>query len=397
MTNQDIITQAEQVIIKTYGRYPVAFVRGQGATVWDADGKAYTDFLTGIAVCVLGHCHPRVVEAITRQASTLIHVSNYYHTLPQTEVATFLSEHAFGGKAFFCNSGAEANEAALKIARKYSHDRHGEDRWEIITTTNSFHGRTLGTIAATGQEKVRKGFEPALPGFTYVPYGDLAAAEQAMNERTCAVLIEPIQGEGGIVVPPTGYLEGLRRMCDQHDVLLMFDEVQTGIGHTGYYFGYQHEGVVPDVMTLAKGLAGGMPIGVMMAKPHIAEALGPGTHGSTFGGNPVSCSAAMAVLQTIESENLLDHVKQMGAHFMAGLKRLQQKYPFIVNVRGRGLMLAAELDRAGGHMVVKCLERGYLINCTVDTVLRFLPPLTITQQEIDGLLGVLDVVLGEEK
>lgn len=397
MTNQDIITQAEQVIIKTYGRYPVAFVRGQGATVWDADGKAYTDFLTGIAVCVLGHCHPRVVEAITRQASTLIHVSNYYHTLPQTEVATFLSEHAFGGKAFFCNSGAEANEAALKIARKYSHDRHGDDRWEIITTTNSFHGRTLGTIAATGQEKVRKGFEPTLPGFTYVPYGDLAAAEQAMNERTCAVLIEPIQGEGGIVVPPTGYLEGLRRMCDQHDVLLMFDEVQTGIGHTGYYFGYQHEGVVPDVMTLAKGLAGGMPIGVMMAKPHIAEALGPGTHGSTFGGNPVSCSAAMAVLQTIESENLLDHVKQMGAHFMAGLKRLQQKYPFIVNVRGRGLMLAAELDRAGGHMVVKCLERGYLINCTVDTVLRFLPPLTITQQEIDGLLGVLDAVLGEEK
>jgi acetylornithine aminotransferase len=397
MTNQDIITQAEQVIIKTYGRYPVAFVRGQGATVWDADGKAYTDFLTGIAVCVLGHCHPRVVEAITRQASTLIHVSNYYHTLPQTEVATFLSEHAFGGKAFFCNSGAEANEAALKIARKYSHDHHGDERWEIITTTNSFHGRTLGTIAATGQEKVRKGFEPTLPGFIYVPYGDLAAAEQAMNERTCAVLIEPIQGEGGIVVPPTGYLEGLRRMCDQHDVLLMFDEVQTGIGHTGYYFGYQHEGVVPDVMTLAKGLAGGMPIGVMMAKPHIAEALGPGTHGSTFGGNPVSCSAALAVLQTIESENLLDHVKHMGAHFMAGLKRLQQKYPFMVNVRGRGLMLAAELDRTGGHMVVKCLERGYLINCTVDTVLRFLPPLTITQQEIDGLLGVLDAVLGEEK
>jgi acetylornithine aminotransferase len=375
----------------------VAFVRGQGATVWDADGKAYTDFLTGIAVCVLGHCHPRVVEAITRQASTLIHVSNYYHTLPQTEVATFLSEHAFGGKAFFCNSGAEANEAALKIARKYSHDHHGDERWEIITTTNSFHGRTLGTIAATGQEKVRKGFEPTLPGFIYVPYGDLAAAEQAMNERTCAVLIEPIQGEGGIVVPPTGYLEGLRRMCDQHDVLLMFDEVQTGIGHTGYYFGYQHEGVVPDVMTLAKGLAGGMPIGVMMAKPHIAEALGPGTHGSTFGGNPVSCSAALAVLQTIESENLLDHVKHMGAHFMAGLKRLQQKYPFMVNVRGRGLMLAAELDRTGGHMVVKCLERGYLINCTVDTVLRFLPPLTITQQEIDGLLGVLDAVLGEEK
>ena len=397
MTNQDIITQAEQVIIKTYGRYPVAFVRGQGATVWDADGKAYTDFLTGIAVCVLGHCHPRVVEAITRQASTLIHVSNYYHTLPQTEVATFLSEHAFGGKAFFCNSGAEANEAALKIARKYSHDHHGDERWEIITTTNSFHGRTLGTIAATGQEKVRKGFEPTLPGFIYVPYGDLAAAEQAMNERTCAVLIEPIQGEGGIVVPPTGYLEGLRRMCDQHDVLLMFDEVQTGIGHTGYYFGYQHEGVVPDVMTLAKGLAGGMPIGVMMAKPHIAEALGPGTHGSTFGGNPVSCSAALAVLQTIESENLLDHVKHMGAHFMAGLKRLQQKYPFMVNVRGRGLMLAAELDRTGGHMVVKCLERGYLINCTVDTVLRFLPPLTITQQEINGLLGVLDAVLGEEK
>ena len=262
-------------------------------------------FSAGLAVCVLGHCHPRVVEAITKQAQTLLHVSNFYHTVPQTEVATFLSEHAFGGKVFFCNSGAEANEAALKIARKYSHDHHGESRTDIITTTNSFHGRTLGTIAATGQEKVRKGFEPILPGFTYVPYGDLGAMEQAMTEHTCAVLVEPIQGEGGIVIPPDGYLEGLRRMCDQRDVVLMFDEVQTGIGHTGHYFGYQHEGVAPDVMTLAKGLAGGLPIGAMMAKPHIAEVLGPGTHGSTFGGNPVSCSAALAVLRTIEDEHLL--------------------------------------------------------------------------------------------
>lgn len=396
MTNQEVIAQAEQVIIKTYGRYPVAFVRGEGSTVWDADGKAYTDFLSGIAVCVLGHCHPRVVEAITKQASTLLHVSNFYHTLPQTEVATFLSEHAFGGKSFFCNSGAEANEAALKLARKYSHDQHGDNRAEIITTLNSFHGRTMGTIAATGQEKVRKGFEPGVPGFVYVPYGDLSAVEQAMTEQTCAVLVEPIQGEGGIVVPPSGYLAGLRQMCDQRDVLLMFDEVQTGIGHTGYYFGYQHEGVVPDVMTLAKGLGGGLPIGVMMAKPHIAEALGPGTHGSTFGGNPVSCSAALAVLQTMESENLLDYVRDMGSYFMAGLKDLQAKYSFITEVRGRGLMLAAELDRPGGHMVMKCLERGYLINCTVDKVLRFLPPLVIRKEEIDGLLRTLDTILGEE-
>lgn len=396
MTNQEIIAQAEQVIIKTYGRYPVAFVRGQGCTVWDADGKSYTDFLSGIAVCVLGHCHPRMVEAITKQAQTLIHISNYYHTLPQTEVATFLSEHGFGGKAFFCNSGAEANEAALKIARKYSHDRYSEARTDIITTTNSFHGRTLGTIAATGQEKVRKGFEPGLPGFHYVPYGDLSAVEQAMTEQTCAVLVEPIQGEGGIVIPPNGYLEGLRRMCDQRDVLLMFDEVQTGIGHTGNYFGYQHEGVVPDVMTLAKGLAGGMPIGVMMAKPHIAEALGPGTHGSTFGGNPVSCSAALAVLQTIEEENLLAHVRDVGAHFVAGLQQLQKKYAFITDVRGRGLMVAAELDRPGGHMVLKCLERGFLINCTVDRVLRFVPPLVISKQEIDSLLTTLDGIFAEE-
>jgi len=396
MTNQDIIAQAEQVIIKTYGRYPVAFVRGQGSTVWDADGKSYTDFLTGIAVCVLGHCHPRVVEAITKQAQTLLHVSNFYHTLPQTEVATFLSEHAFGGKSFFCNSGAEANEAALKIARKYSHDRHDESRTDIITTTNSFHGRTLGTVAATGQEKVRKGFEPTLPGFTYVTYGDLGAMEQAMTERTCAVLVEPIQGEGGIVIPPQGYLEGLRRMCDQRDVLLMFDEVQTGIGHTGYYFGYQHEGVVPDVMTLAKGLGGGLPIGVMMAKAHVAEALGPGTHGSTFGGNPVSCSASLAVLQTIEDEHLLDHVQEIGAYFVEGLKRLQKKYAFITEVRGRGLMVAAELDRPGGHMVMKALERGYLINCTVDCVLRFLPPLIVTQQEVDELLATLETIFAEE-
>jgi acetylornithine/N-succinyldiaminopimelate aminotransferase len=396
MTNQDIIAQADQVIIKTYGRYPVAFVRGQGTTVWDADGKSYTDFLTGIAVCVLGHCHPRVVEAITKQAHTLLHVSNFYHTVPQTEVATFLSEHAFGGKSFFCNSGAEANEAALKIARKYSHDRYDESRTDIITTINSFHGRTLGTVAATGQEKVRKGFEPILPGFAYVPYGDLGAMEQAITERTCAVLVEPIQGEGGIVIPPNGYLEGLRRMCDQRDVVLMFDEVQTGIGHTGYYFGYQHEGVVPDVMTLAKGLGGGLPIGVMMAKSHIAEALGPGTHGSTFGGNPVSCSAALAVLQTIEDEHILDHVQEVGAHFVDGLRRLQKKYAFITEVRGRGLMVAAELDRPGGHMVVKAMERGYLINCTVDRVLRFLPPLIITQPEVDGLLTTLDAIFAEE-
>jgi acetylornithine aminotransferase len=396
MTNAEVIAQADQVIIRTYGRYPVAFVRGQGATLWDADGKTYTDFLTGIAVCVLGHCHPRVVEAIKQQADTLLHVSNFYHTLPQTKVATFLSEHAFGGKSFFCNSGAEANEAALKIARKYSHDRHDATRTDIISTTNSFHGRTLGTIAATGQTKVQKGFEPLLPGFVHVPYGDLGAVEQAMTDQTCAVLVEPIQGEGGIVIPPDGYLEGLRRMCDQRDVLLIFDEVQTGIGHTGYFFGYQHEGVVPDVMTLAKGLGGGLPIGVMMAKPHVAEALAPGTHGSTFGGNPVTCSAALAVLQTIEDENILDHVKQVGAYFLAGLKRLQKKYAFITEVRGRGLMVAAELDRPGGHMVVKCLERGYLINCTVDRVLRFLPPLTITAQEVDGLLATLDAVFSEE-
>jgi acetylornithine/N-succinyldiaminopimelate aminotransferase len=396
MTNAEIIAQADQVIIRTYGRYPVAFVRGQRATLWDADGKSYTDFLSGIAVCVLGHCHPRVVEAIKQQAETLLHVSNFYHTLPQTAVATFLAEHAFGGKSFFCNSGAEANEAALKLARKHSHDRYSAERIEIISTTNSFHGRTLGTIAATGQTKVQKGFEPLLPGFIHVPYGDLGAVEQAMTDRTCAVLVEPIQGEGGIVIPPDGYLEGLRRMCDQRDVLLIFDEVQTGIGHTGHFFGYQHEGVVPDVMTLAKGLGGGLPIGVMMAKSHIAEALGPGTHGSTFGGNPVACSAALAVLQTIEEENILDHVQQVGAHFLAGLKRLQTKYAFITNVRGRGLMVAAELDRPGGHMVVKCLERGYLINCTVDRVLRFLPPLTITAQEVDGLLTTLDAVFSEE-
>jgi acetylornithine/N-succinyldiaminopimelate aminotransferase len=396
MTNEEIIAQAEQVIIHTYGRYPVAFVRGQGATLWDANGKSYTDFLSGIAVCVLGHCHPRVVEAIKTQAETLLHVSNFYHTIPQTEVATFLSEHAFGGKSFFCNSGAEANEAALKIARKFGHDHHGPECSDIIVTANSFHGRTLGTIAATGQTKVQKGFEPLVPGFMHVPYGDLGAVEQAMTERTCAVFVEPIQGEGGIVVPPDGYLAGLRRMCDQQNVLLMFDEIQTGIGHTGDYFGYQHAGVLPDVMTLAKGLGGGLPIGVMMAKPHVAESLGPGTHGSTFGGNPVACSAALAVLQTIEEEHILEHVKQVGAHFSAGLKRLQAKYPFITEVRGQGLMLAAEMDRPGAHMVVKCLQRGYLINCTVDRVLRFLPPLTITEQEVDGLLAVLDTVLGEE-
>jgi acetylornithine aminotransferase len=315
-------------------------------------------------------------------------------------VATFLSEHAFGGKVFFCNSGAEANEAALKIARKYSHDRHGESRTDIITTTNSFHGRTLGTVAATGQEKVRKGFEPILPGFTYVPYGDLGAMEQAMTEHTCAVLVEPIQGEGGIVIPPDGYLEGLRRMCDQRDVVLMFDEVQTGIGHTGHYFGYQHEGVAPDVMTLAKGLAGGLPIGAMMAKPHIAEALGPGTHGSTFGGNPVSCAAGVAVLRTIREERLVENAAARGEQLMSGLRAIAAHDARIGDVRGRGLMVGVEFvtDRdtrapdgaIGDALIERCADLGLLLlTCgPAHNVVRWIAPLDVTADEVDEALGI---------
>ncbi len=346
-----------------------------------------------LAVVNLGHCHPKVVEAIREQAGTLIHTSNLFHIPPQIELAKRLVESSFADKVFFCNSGAEANEAAIKLARKYSHDKYGEGRGDILTMLDSFHGRTLATIAATGQEKFKKGFYPPSPGFVHVPFDDPAAAEEAITDATCAVLVEPIQGEGGVNIPGEGYLAGLRRLCDEKDLVLIFDEVQTGMGRTGELFAYENEGVEPDVMTLAKSLAGGTAIGAMLAREPFVSALGPGTHASTFGGNFLATAAGVAAMDVLTEGSLLENCRKMGAYFKSALETLREGHPCIREIRGRGLLIGIELDHDGAGYVPQAMERGFLINCTMGNILRFLPPLTITQKEIDALLAVLDKIL----
>ena len=393
MQSEDYIHEAEKYVAKTYGRYAMVPVRGEDTRLWDADGKEYTDFVAGLAVINLGHCHPKVVEAIREQAGTLIHTSNLFHIPPQIELAKRLVESSFGDKAFFCNSGAEANEAAIKLARKYSFDKYGEGRGDILTMLDSFHGRTLATIAATGQEKFRKGFFPPSPGFVHVPFDDLEAAEAAVTDATCAVLVEPIQGEGGVQVPGEGYLPGLRRLCDERDLVLIFDEVQTGMGRTGTLFAYEQEGVEPDAMTLAKSLAGGTAIGALVAREPYISALGPGTHASTFGGNFLATAAGVAVMDVLAEGGLLENCREMSAYLIAGLETLREGHPCIREIRGRGLLIGIELDHDGPDYVLQALERGFLINCTMGNVLRFLPPLTITQDDIDRLLALLDEIL----
>jgi acetylornithine aminotransferase/acetylornithine/N-succinyldiaminopimelate aminotransferase len=377
-------------VATTYGRAPVALVRGEGTRVWDADGKMYYDFLSGLGVNNLGHCHPRVVEAIRQQAGTLLHVSNLYHIQPQIELAEMLAERSFADRSFFCNSGTEACEAAIKLARRYSHDHFGEGRYEIITMEHSFHGRTMGSLSATAQTRYHKGFEPLLDGFRYAPFNDLQALAAMLGPKTCAIMVEPVQGEGGVNVPSPDYLKGLRELCQAHQLLLIYDEVQCGIGRTGTLFAYEHEGVPPDIMTLAKSLAGGVPIGAMLAREDVAKAFVPGTHAATFGGNPLATAAGVAALQAIEAEGMLENCQRVGAYFMQRLKGLQQRYPFMKEVRGKGLMLGIELEFSGNQFVPACMERGFLVNCTMDTVLRFLPPLIVTEREVDLLITVLD-------
>jgi predicted acetylornithine/succinylornithine family transaminase len=393
MRSEEYIAEAEKYVAKTYGRYAMVPVRGKDTRIWDADGKEYTDFVAGLAVMNLGHCHPKVVEAIREQAGTLVHTSNLFHIPPQIELAKRLVESSFADKAFFCNSGAEANEAAIKLARKYSYDKYGEGRGDIISMLDSFHGRTLATIAATGQEKFSKGFFPPSPGFIHVPFDDLAAAEAAVTDATCAILVEPIQGEGGVHVPSEGYLAGLRRLCDEKDLVLIYDEVQTGMGRTGELFAYEHEGVEPDAMTLAKSLAGGTAIGAMLGKEPFISALGPGTHASTFGGNFLATAAGCAAMDVLAEGSLLENCREMSAYFMAALETLRESHPCIREIRGRGLLVGVELDHDGGGYVPQAMEKGFLINCTMGNVLRFLPPLTITQADIDRLLALLDEML----
>ena len=382
-------------VAKTYGRYPLVAVAGEGCWLTDIDGKKYLDFLAGVAVNNLGHCHPKVVAALQDQAGKLLHCSNYFHIPQQIELAEILCTHSFGDRVFFCNSGAEANEAALKLVRKYSADKYGDNRSEIITAQGSFHGRTIATISATGQEKIRSGFSPLVPGFKYVPFGDIQAIEAAITPQTCAIMLEPIQGEGGINFPPEGYLQAVQELCNERELLLIFDEIQVGLGRTGYLFAYQHDNVEPDVMTLAKALAAGPPIGAMVAREEYAAALSPGTHGSTFGGNPLIAAAGVAAMKVLLEDDILDNCITMGIYLRSKLEQLREKYPFISNVRGRGLMVGMELSIDGGDIVKTALDQGLLINCTVGKVLRFVPPLIVTQVEIDQMIGILDKIFSE--
>ncbi len=392
MNNLEIAALTDKYVARTYARIPIALVRGKGTRVWDADGKEYLDFLAGIAVNSLGHCHPAILRAIREQSRKLLHVSNLYHILPQSELARELCHHSFAERVFFCNSGAEANEAAIKLVRRYGLEKLG-GRYEILSTHNSFHGRTLATLTATGQEKIRAGYDPLPIGFRQVPYNDLTAIEEAIDEKkTAAVLVEPIQAEGGVNVPDEAYMRGLRELCDQRGILLIFDEVQTGMGRTGTLFGYEHFAVKPDIMTLAKALGGGLPLGAMLASEEIATSFGPGSHASTFGGNPVACSAGVVGMQTLLG-GALENCRQMGKSFFRGLESLQKRFSFIREVRGKGLMIGMELEIEGSKIADSCMQEGLLLNCTAYKVLRFVPPLTIKKNEIDRGLDILEKVL----
>ena len=393
MLTEEIQHIFSQYVMNTYARLPLAITRGRGSCVYDAEGREYLDCVAGIAVNTLGYGHPDLVSAVERQARQLIHTSNLYYTEPQGQLACRLVEHSFADKVFFCNSGAEANEAAIKLARLYAHRHFGPDRSEIITMTNSFHGRTLATLTATGQAKVQIGFEPLLSGFTHVPFNDLPALEAAVSDRTAAVLLELIQGEGGVVVADQAFVKGVRDLCSHRQMLLMVDEVQTGMGRTGRLFAYEHYGIQPDVMTLAKGLGGGVPIGACLATNNVAEAFGPGSHASTFGGNPLACAAALEVLRILLEGGELDRSREKGAYLAKGLHALKERFSLISDIRGMGLLQGMELTIEGKPIVLDCLARRVVINCTMGRVLRLVPPLIIKIKELDQLLSVLSDVL----
>ena len=393
MITEELVQGAQQYLMNTYTRYPLALIRGRGTRVWDVEGREYLDFLAGIAVNALGHCHPKVTLAIQQQAQHLVQTSNLFYTEPQVRLARVLVDHSFAGKVFFCNSGAEANEAAIKLARRWG-QRNGGRRFEIISMLNSFHGRTLATLAASGQEKLQAGFDPLPDGFRYVPFNDEKAVAEAVSERTAAVLLEPVQGEGGIRVATPGFLKACREITRERGVLLIFDEVQTGIGRTGRLFAYEHSGVTPDVMTLGKGLGGGMPIGACLATDPVATAFVPGSHGSTLGGNPLACAAALAVLEVIlEDQDILGHCARVGEHFLKALKDLQAGCPVITNVEGLGLMIGVEVTINARDIVHDLIKRGILANATSERMLRFVPPLVVTQAEIDRVVLLLGEVI----
>ena len=391
----EVMKRADQVMAATYKRFPVAFEKGSGCKLWDTQGRAYTDFVAGIAVCNLGHAHPRIQAAVSSQAETLLHVSNLYYTLPQVELAAWLVENSFADRVFFGNSGAEANEAAIKLARRYFKERDEAQRFRIITMQGSFHGRTLATLSATGQEKVRKGFDPVLQGFDFVPFNDAEALRAAIGSSTCAVMLEPIQGEGGVRCPDENYLKAVRDICDDTGLLMIFDEIQTGMGRTGQLFAYQHFGVEPDIMTLAKALANGLPVGAMLAKEQIAAAFGPGSHASTFGGTPIVTAAALEVCKILTEDKIIENGHKAGIYFKDKLYELKDRHAIIEDVRGMGLLLGMKLKIDSGPVVTKCMQKGFLINCIQDNILRFIPPLIISNDEIDELIECLDKILTE--
>jgi len=389
----DQMKRADQVMAHTYQRFPVVFVKGSGTKLWDSNGRAYTDFVAGIAVCNLGHAHPRIYEALAQQAQTLLHVSNLYYTQPQIELASWLVENSFADRVFFGNSGAEANEAAIKLARKYFKERGEDNRFRIVAMERSFHGRTLATLSATGQEKIKKGFEPVLTGFDFVPFNDADALRSKIDPTTCAVMLEPIQGEGGVRCPDAHYLKTVRQICDETGTLLIFDEIQTGMGRTGKLFAYQHFGIEPDIMTLAKALANGLPIGVMLATEKVATAFGIGSHASTFGGTPIVTAAALEVCKILVDDNVIENGRNAGVHFKEKLIELKARHPVIEDVRGLGLLLGIKLKIDGRPVVTQCMENGFLINCIQEKILRFIPPLIISTEEIDQLVKCLDQIL----
>ncbi|MCS3901357.1 aspartate aminotransferase family protein [Methanococcus voltae] len=394
---QTIINDERENIIHTYGRLPVVLTKGKGMKVYDIDGNEYLDFLGGIAVNNMGHCNPEIVEALKSQIDNLMHISNIYYNVPQVELGKMLVELSGLDKSFFCNSGAEANEAAIKLARRYGKQISSKKGFiksgEVISMEHSFHGRTLTTVTATPKPKYQEGFEPLPTGFRYAPFNDIEALKSMVSEHTSAIIIEPVQGEGGIYPVDKEYLKEVRKICDELDIVLIFDEVQCGMGRTGKMFACEHYGVKPDIITLAKALGNGFPIGAIIAKEEVAEAFQPGSHGTTFGGNPMACATAIKTLELLK--NQLDYTLEIGKYFKMRLEELKNKYGFIKEVRGLGLMLGIDLSFNGSNIVPEMLEKGYLINCTSDTVLRFLPPLIVEREHIDGLINSLDEIFSK--
>lgn len=391
ISSAEVIEQFDRYVISNYRRYPVCLVRGEGSLVWDAEGRRYVDFFPGWGCNLVGHCPPRVSEAVAEQVRTLIHAPNTWYMEAQGQFAKALSERSFGGKAFFCNSGAEANEAAIKLARAYGHP---QGRTKIVTMFHGFHGRTYAALTATAQPKYHVGFEPMVPGFEYIPFGDLDAADQVIDDKTAAVLLEPIQGEGGINIPPDNYLAGLREICDKSGALLIFDEVQSGMGRTGKWFAHQHFGVTPDIMTVAKALASGIAAGVMMATPEVAEVLKPGMHASTYGGNPIACRAGIATIETIEADGLLEQAGVLEAKFRTVFERVQAQRPELVKaIRIRGVMVGVELSCDASPIVSECMKRRLLINATQGNVIRLLPALNLTDDLFEEGCAILSEVL----